>query len=664
MKRIMPAYPLFIKDPYFSIYATNTILSESDTMFWTTCKKELLGILKVDSKVYTFLNKKDDTISLKQESVRLETFKTIYVFKEDDFTFKVEFVSPLPLNDLNLLSCPVCYMNYEFISTTNHDIEVSLAMNEKWCYEEKSSGNKQIRGKVINYKNYQVSLFGLKRQYYLSQSNDEFSPDWGYYLLVGEKAFFIDEELLNKYINNEEFSINKELNNKYILAINKSKKGFIMLAHDDVIAINYFGEFLNDYFFKDDKNIFDAIKYTYTKHEIIEKKLEKEDKILKEKAMKISKSYYDICCAAYRQSIGAHKLVINSKNELLFLSKECCSNGCIATVDITYPAMPLFLLYNPTLVKAMTIPIFTFAATPVWKYNFAPHDVGKFPAVCGQLYGNELERTPYNDKKNDDVLETFFNFATFPNTQNIYEYKSQMPIEESANMILIMYAYYHYSKDIAYLNKNYTTLKKWYKYLKNNGLVPKNQLCTDDFAGHLDKNINLAIKASIAIKAFSKLASVLNDENIANESNCVAIKFADKISKISLKKGYLPLTYSKNDERFSLKYNLAFDKLFEFNLFNEQIYINECNIYKKHINDFGIPLDSRKDYTKSDWQMWVASFADVELRDIIIDKMCNFLGNSPDNWPFSDWYDSSTGKSHMFRNRAVQGGLFMLLLKK
>ena len=195
-----------------------------------------------------------------------------------------------------------------------------------------------------------------------------------------------------------------------------------------------------------------------------------------------------------------------------------------------------------------------------------------------------------------------------------------------------MYAYYHYSKDIAYLNKNYKTLKKWYKYLKNNGLVPKNQLCTDDFAGHLDKNINLAIKASVAIKAFSKLASVLNDEKIANESNCVAIKFADKISKISLKKGYLPLTYSKNDERFSLKYNLAFDKLFKFNLFNEQIYI--------------------------------ASFADVELRDIIIDKMCNFLGNSPDNWPFSDWYDSSTGKSHMFRNRAVQGGLFMLLLKK
>ena len=44
-----------------------------------------------------------------------------------------------------------------------------------------------------------------------------------------------------------------------------------------------------------------------------------------------------------------------------FVSKECHSNGCAATVDVSYPSIPLFLLYNPELVRGMMRPVFKFA---------------------------------------------------------------------------------------------------------------------------------------------------------------------------------------------------------------------------------------------------------------------------------------------------------------
>ena len=73
--------------------------------------------------------------------------------------------------------------------------------------------------------------------------------------------------------------------------------------------------------------------------------------------------------------MGAHKLVENGKGELLFLSKECDSNGCIGTADVSYPSIPHYLIYNPDLVNAMLMGIFTFAKMPVWTYDFAPHAV-------------------------------------------------------------------------------------------------------------------------------------------------------------------------------------------------------------------------------------------------------------------------------------------------
>lgn len=131
MKQQLPAYPLFIQDPYFSFYSNGELLNDSDVTFWTGCPRKMFGFLKVDGKVYSFLGKSDKE-KLEQTNIEISTFKTTYFFKKEDFEFIVHFVSILPLDDLDLLSLPLCYMSYEFKSENAHEIEVALSLNENF----------------------------------------------------------------------------------------------------------------------------------------------------------------------------------------------------------------------------------------------------------------------------------------------------------------------------------------------------------------------------------------------------------------------------------------------------------------------------------------------------------------------------------------------------
>lgn len=663
MERKLPAYPLWIVDPMFSIWAKSDLLNEDDTVFWTGLSHRAYGFVRYNGKTYCFMGKCSNAVKLTQTDVSVSAFGTAYTFTADEFTLKVNFLSPLDPNDLELLSCPVCYTEYQIIPNGDlpDDFSISLVLDEDFCYNERA----EVVGGVLPCKGYEAAYFTRRRNMVLSETGDCVAPDWGCTYLAGEQGFFFTESALNKYITEgvlEYFRKADERN--YILASNKSAKGYFITAFDDHVSIFYFGEWLKGYFFKDGGNIVDAMDWSRANYEIISEKCNAFDKKLNNDCQNIGEGYYDIACAALRQSVGAHKLVQNKKGDLLFLSKECGSNGCIGTVDVSYPSTPLFLIYNPQLVNAMMNGIFDFARMPVWNFDFAPHDLGTYPWCSGQVYGGSRKDEKYGCGMSElcDYLRTQQMLWIRPKNDYTYSFETQMPVEECGNMLIMTAAAILAGGGTELAQNNFDILSKWVVYLEKFGLQPENQLCTDDFAGHLANNINLAIKALVGIESYSIIAQKLGKMEIADQYLQKAKDFAQSLKQLA-GEGIWQLAYG-GENTYSLKYNILFDKLFGFNLIGQDICEREVDYYLTQNNEYGVPLDTRKTYTKSDWIMWVATLTDDKQKSQqLYAPIIKFLKESPSRVPFSDWYYTDSGEFCYFKNRTVQGGVFAPLLK-
>jgi hypothetical protein len=198
--------------------------------------------------------------------------------------------------------------------------------------------------------------------------------------------------------------------------------------------------------------------------------------------------------------------------------------------------------------------------------------------------------------------------------------------------------------------------------LLEKGFDPENQLCTDDFAGHLAHNTNLSIKAIEALAAYAQLAEKLEDHPAASKYGNAAQSMAANWVKLATDGDHYRLAFDKPGT-WSQKYNLVWDSILGLHLFPKEVADKEVSFYKTHIHPYGLPLDNRADYTKLDWSVWSATLAtNPQDFQTIVHPIIQFLNKTPDRVPMTDWYDTVTAKQVGFQARSVVGGVYIKVL--
>lgn len=574
-----------------------------------------------------------------QKSADVQATQTHYKFVCGPVDLALTFSAPLFLEDLDLVSRPVNYISYNVNANDGkaHDVSVYFEASPKWAVDKswQETVSETYRKGGLSY-----LKAGSKSQEILGKKGDDLRIDWGYFYLAApqddvQAAVGNSMDLRNGFKAGTDISVvgDKAENSRMALVQNlgnaKTCDGYVMIGYDDIYSIQYFGENLRPYWNADGNSTIEQQFEAAAKEKetLIKRCYEFDYNMMKEAIAAGGREYAELCALAYRQSIHAHKLVKAPNGDLLWLSKENNSNGSIGTVDVTYPSAPLFLLYNPDLAEGLMNHIYYYSESGKWPKPFPSHDVGTYPIANGQTYGGD------------------------------------MPVEENGNMLSLTAAVCHYKGNADYAAKHWETLTTWVKYLEQFGLDPENQLCTDDFAGHFAHNANLSIKAILGIASYGYMADMLGKKDVAEEYLGKARELALQWMEMADDGDHYRLTFDKPGT-WSQKYNLVWDKLLGLNVFPDSVRKKEIAYYLTKQNEYGLPLDSRETYTKTDWIVWTATMADsMEEFQAFIAPVHKFENETVDRIPMSDWVFTDKPNCRGFKARSVVGGYFIKMLE-
>ena len=588
--------------------------------------------------------KKDESLAVAvQKHVGITATQTSYQFDCGPVDVDLAFLSPLLPTDLNLLSRPVTYVSYKVHANDGKSHAVELYLGASTTLASNTAAQEMTASRVVS-GGLSLLKTGTKEQPVLAKKGDDLRIDWGYFYVGVKQGAGVQQSISTAahawapFVKGVAEGANVTAGKNLVLNTRvhlgqvaaDSKEAVFLLGYDDQYSIQYFGANLRPWWNNDGTQTIEKVmNEASTEYADVAAKSKAFDELLYSDAEKAGgKTYADLCVLAFRQSVSAHKLLKSpGKGGILFLSKENFSNGCINTVDVTYPSAPLYLVYNPQLMEGMLNGIFYFSESGRWTKPFAAHDLGTYPLANGQVYGEG------------------------------------MPVEESGNMVILAAAIAKAEGNAKFAKRHWATLTTWTDYLVKEGFDPANQLCTDDFAGHLARNANLSAKAIVGIGCYAMLADMMGDKATAEKYRGIAKDMASRWGGMCDMGDHYALTFDKTDS-WSQKYNLVWDKVLGLDLFPKEVFEKEIKYYLGKQNTYGLPLDSRKTYTKSDWIVWTSVMTSNQADfDALIAPIHKYAVETSSRVPLSDWHETTDGKMVGFQARSVVGGYFMKVLE-
>lgn len=643
-----PAVPLVTFNPYLSIWSEADRLTDDVTRHWTHREHPLVSLIRVDGQAYRLMGSEPkDVPAMPQAGLEVTPTRSIYSFDDGKVQVTLTFMTPALPHDLEALALPLSYLTWAVRSADGRTHTVSiynstsslLAVNQP---DEMVNLGQGTAGQLT------FLRAGTEEQAVLGSSGDDHRINWGYAYVAApaahaKTAIGGSRQMAVGFAERGELPAHNDTrlprpanNGEPAMAFNfdlgtvsaKPVTCQVIVAYDEVYAIKYFGKKLRPYWRRKGATPEEMLQQAAHDYPRLAQRCAEFDAELMADAEKAGgRQYAQICALAYRQCIAACGLAADANQQPLFFTKENTSNGDIATVDVFFPMDPQWILLSPTLAKATLVPILTYASSWHWKFPNAPHDLGTYPIARGTDDGGE-----------------------------------GMPVEESGNMLILCDAVAQAEGKADFVSPWWPKLTQWAQYLERYGLDPENQLCTDDFMGHLAHNANLSIKAILGLAAYGDLCRMRSDAANAEKYQGLAKTDAEHWMKVAAEGDHYRLAFDKTNT-WSQKYNLVWDRILGLNIFPPSVARQEIAHYKKVLQKYGLPLDSRTHLTKTDWTLWSATLAEAPADfEALISPLCDYLSQTTARSPFVDSYVTDDVRSDGMHARPVIGGVFIKML--
>ncbi|MCM1110154.1 MAG: DUF4965 domain-containing protein [Clostridium sp.] len=588
-----------------------------------------------------------DVQTAQQNSVNVTATSSYYNFTCGPVNLDLVFTSPLLIDDPDILSTPINFVSFQATSNDGreHDVKVYFATTAQLTVNE--MGN-PTETQIVTENGVRYLKAGARDNKPLSFSGDMVAIDWGYLYIpaingaeiaIADQATGEGDFITTGKIPASKSGVIQSSNLSQMplmifvkdLGKTKQNSSYMMVGYDEVYDMEYMKKQYKAYYARNGKTIFQAFDDFARDYQTLMQRCRDIDKMIYDDGLAAGGvKYAEQLTGVYRHAMAAHKCFQDDKGQMLYFSKENKSNGCVNTMDLTYPSSPLYLLYNPELMKGMVLSILDYALSDARKdANCAAHDLGQYPLANGQVYGDS------------------------------------MPLEETANTLILCAAISKITGDASWLKPYVGTLSKWAQYCKDNSQNPGNQLCTDDFKGPSEQNTNLSVKGITALSAYADVAEMLGSTSSRTiESYRQAARDMGLIWEATARAGqHYKMGFSDSDDTWSQKYNLLWDKMFGYNNFPAYVFDREMAWYLDHNPKYGTPLDGRDNSAKSDWLMWTAALADdLTTFQAFSDKHWNYINETTSRIPLSDWFDCATGNAINFSARSVIAGLWAKVL--
>ncbi|RYO85211.1 hypothetical protein DL766_009021 [Monosporascus sp. MC13-8B] len=661
-----PSIPLAVKSPYLNSWlnvgsdgGNGGYLAGAWPRFWAQQITGWAGFIRVDGAAYAWLGAAPGAALVDQTDFSYTSTRSTFILNAGGkVEMNVTFLSPVTANDLRRQSLPFSYVDVRVYSLdgVNHDVQLYADVSAEWASGNLASIIQWDYGTADGVAYHQ---FARQEQLEIQEANQQASWGTWYWSTKDVKGltwqsgidtvvrgnFVRDGVLANTMDTNFRpvnqnwpvFGFAKDLGSVNGNAI--STVFSIGLTQDAAIKLLGEGDDYTTYpslwksYFQTGVEAMTFFYNDYGEASRIADDLD--NRVAADSLAAAGQDYLTITSLSVRQMFGALQFTGTPEDPVVFL-KEISSNSDIQTVDVIFPAMPLLLYLNPQLLRYLLKPLFLNQENGHYPKMSAIHDLGIFPFARGYPDGND----------------------------------EPMPVEECGNMIIMVLAYAQRTGDVDYLRAHYPILKQWAGYLVDESLIPANQLSTDDFAGMLANQTNLALKGIIGLRAMSEIADLTGNAEDAASFGNTARSYIGQWQDLGINRAADPphttLSYGDGSSH-GLLYNLYANSLlgFCYDFVPKSVYDGQSAFYPTVAIEYGVPLDTRHTWTKTDWMMWTAAIASADTRDLFIRLLARWISATTTNMAFTDLYDAATGgypnPGLRFTARPVVGGHFALL---